>query len=145
MNFYREIIDIALTQGYDASFWFIEANDRFQKLQAKKTMALDDKAMRDKEEVLDELKEEIKKLDENKILPLKPFIDFLFNNFPPKHRKKAVKPTVLAGKEKKACIALSALYHPDKIKDEHGQKYKVLCEEIVKRINQKLSEYKGVD
>merc|ERR1712058_110731 len=47
---------------------------------------------------------------------------------------------------KKACIILSALYHPDKVKvDEHGEKYKVLCEEITKKINSRLGSLKGVD
>ena len=142
---FREIIDIALSQKYDDERWFKDANERYKKLQAKRTQSLDDNSLKEKQQILDELKEELKKLDEGKNLGLRLFIDFLFKNFPPKHRKKAVKPIVFVGKEKKVCTALSALYHPDKIKEEHGQKYKVLCEEIVKRINQRLANYKGVD
>ena len=125
--------------------WYKEANERYQRLQAKMTKTLDDKAMREKEEVIEELKDEIKKLDDSNGLSLRSFIDFLFEHFPPQHRKKVIKPTVMTGKEKQTCIKLSALYHPDKVKDEHGQKYKVLCEEIVKRINNRLTAYKGVD
>ena len=106
----------------------------------------DEKVKQTRGPILEELKEEIKKLDDCKGLPLAEFIDFLFENFPIKHKKVANKPKVVPGGEKKACIILSALYHPDKVKvATHGEKYKVMCEEIVKRVNFKLGGYKGVD
>ena len=101
---------------------------------------------RDLKEAMDELEKDgtIKKLNDASTLSLTQFVDFLFNNFPAKHKKKVEKPKVEPGKEKKVCIQLNNIYHPDKVKEMYGQKYKVLCEEITKRINERLGQYKGV-
>ena len=123
--------------------WFIEAQNRYKQLQEKNTKTLDDKEKSERQGVLDELQTEISLLDALRDKPLQVIIDFLFDNFPPKHRKKATKPKIIDGRQKDTLITLSALYHPDKINEkEHGLKYKVLCLEIVKRINQRLARCK---
>ena len=123
--------------------WFIEAQNRYKQLQEKNTKTLDDKEKSERQAVLDELQTEISLLDALSDKQLQEVIDFLFDNFPPRHREKATKPKIIDGKEKKTLITLSALYHPDKINEkEHGLKYKVLCKEIVKRINQRLGHCK---
>ena len=87
---------------------------------------------------MDELSDDLKKLEESKKLDLSKFIDFLLKTFPIKHKKNFKWPKVVPGNERKVCILLSALYHPDEVKEEeHGLKYKVLCEEIVKHINER--------
>ena len=44
---------------------------------------------------------------------------------------------------KRAYIKLSTYYHPDKIKvEEHGEKYKVLCEEFSKQVNSRYAKMK---
>ena len=132
-----------MTQCYNLDVWFLEAQRRYQKLQEKVTKTIDDKEKKEKQCYLDELKTELELLDGLEGESLESFIDFVFTQFPPKHRKKAVKPVIKDGQEKKTLITLSALYHPDKVNEkEHGQKYKVLCEEIVKRINKRLGRYK---
>ena len=123
--------------------WFIEAQNRYKQLQEKNTKTLDDKEKSERQAVLDELQTEISLLDALRDKPLQVIIDFLFDNFPPKHRKKATKPKIIDGRQKDTLITLSALYHPDKINEkEHGLKYKVLCLEIVMRINQRLARCK---
>ena len=96
-----------------------------------------------KDAILAELEKEglTKKLDDSKTLSLPKFIDFLFDNFPVKHRI-VEKPIIVPGNEKRACIHLASLYHPDRVREMYGSKYKVLCGEITKRINARLEEYR---
>ena len=75
-------------------------------------------------------------------------IEFLFKTFPPKHRENAKKPEVKdptnAREKKRAYYILCTHYHPDKVDaSKYGRKYKVLCEEISKRINEKFGAMKG--
>ena len=87
----------------------------------------------------------------------KGFINFLFERFPPsQHFASAKKPEVGKGSDKsvlkKAYAKLSGYYHPDKVntsrkykildEEVQGEKYKVLCEEIAKRVNNKYAELK---
>ena len=118
----------------------------YQELRSKKDKEIDEVVQKERGPILEELMSELELLQSSEDLGLTKFIDFLFDNFPVKHKKVAKKPEVVQGCEKKACIMLSALYHPDKVNVEtHGDKYKVLCEEISKKINKRLGCMKGVD
>ena len=138
---YREVLDISLTQSFPVD---VEAQKRYRDLQEKMTKSHDAEASEGKQIYLDQLKTELNLLERRKDECLESFVDFLFEEFPPKHKKRAVKPEVLGGDYNKVLITLSAFYHPDKVDAEvHGMKYKVLCEEIVKVINLKLGQYKA--
>jgi len=144
-NCCRELIDIGLAQGFDKETWFLDALTMYKDLRDKKDKFDESVEKKGRAPILEELKDELKKLEDAATLDLKQFIGFLFDNFPVKHKKVVQRPDVDKGM-KKACIILSALYHPDKVKvDEHGEKYKVLCEEITKKINSRLGSLKGVD
>lgn len=144
-NCCRELIDIGLVQGFDKEAWFSDALAMYKDLRVKKDQHDESEEKKGRAPILEELKDELKKLEDASSLDLKQFIGFLFDNFPVKHKKVVQRPDVERGM-KKACILLSALYHPDKVKvDEHGEKYKVLCEEISKKINSRLGSLKGVD
>ena len=72
-------------------------------------------------------------------------IEFLYNNFPVKHKKNCKRPELKDPsnrvEKRRVCFILASLYHPDKIQvNEHGLKYKVLCEEITKVINGRLGD-----
>ena len=97
---------------------------------------------RSKAEILELLSNEIKLLEDSTDLSLGELIEFLFQNFPPKHKQKSKKPEMRnPGERKRAYYILCSLYHPDKVDaSHHGQKYKVLCEEISKRINQRFGD-----
>ena len=87
-------------------------------------------------------------LDRTADMSFQELIDFLFKTFPPKHRDNAKKPEVKdlnnAGQKKRAYYLLSSYYHPDKVDaNKYGMKYKILCEEISKRINAKYGAMNG--
>ena len=74
------------------------------------------------------------------------FVPFVFKNFPPKHKENPKMPAVSQTFEKikKAYIKLTTYYHPDHIDiDVHGEKYKVLCEEVAKRISARYTKMKN--
>ena len=94
-----------------------------------------------KDEIRKVLSHELNLLDKMEKLSLPEFIEFLFKNFPPNHKQNAKKPEMKdpsnATQKKRAYYVLCSYYHPDKVdSSEHGLKYKVLCEEISKRVNQ---------
>ena len=92
----------------------------------------------------------MKKLAEAKNMMLDEFVNFLFENFPPKHKKNAKKPDVASmhdpAKKKKVYITLCSYYHPDKIDEsKFGLKYKVMCEEVAKVVNEQYgTNMKGI-
>ena len=53
---------------------------------------------------MDELSDDLKKLEESKNLDLSKFIDFLLKTFPIKHKKNFKWPKVVPGNERKVCI-----------------------------------------
>ena len=66
------------------------------------------------------------------------FVNFLLESFPPKHREKYDQLTIQgANTKKRVYMRLSTYYHPDKVSKKHGERYKILCEEIAKIVNGK--------
>ena len=54
-------------------------------------------------------------------------------------KKPEIKNVENSGEKKRAFYILCSYYHPDKVNaSKYGKKYKVLCEEISKRINEKF-------
>ena len=101
-----------------------------------------------KDQLMEELVPELRMLDSTVGQSFRELIEFLFKTFPPKHRENAKKPEVKdptnAGEKKRAYYILCTYYHPDKVDaSKYGRKYKVLCEEISKRINEKFGAMKG--
>ena len=149
-NCYREVMDIALVQGYVLERWFLEAQTLYQQLRIKLDKVDEEKVQSSRAKVMEELQTEMKQLKGAKNLLLDEFVNFLFENFPPKHKKNAQKPKVEdmcdPTKKKKVYITLCSYYHPDKIDaTKFGTKYKVLCEEIAKVVNERYgSNCKGI-
>ena len=117
-NCYREVMDIALAQGYVLEKWFLEAQNLYHQLRVKLDKVDEEKVQSSRAEVMKELQPEMKKLAEAKNMLLDEFVNFLFENFPPKHKKNAKKPDVASmhdpAKKKKVYITLCSYYHPDK-------------------------------
>ena len=149
-NCYREVLDIALAQGYVLESWFLEAQALYQDLRVKLDKVDEEKVQSSRAQVMEELKPEMKKLAEAKNMMLDEFVNFLFENFPPKHKKNAKKPSVEnmhdPSKKKKVYITLCSYYHPDKIDEsKFGLKYKVMCEEVAKVVNERYgTNVKGI-
>ena len=93
-NCYREVMDIALAQGYVLETWFLEAQDLYQHLRVKLDKVDEEKVQNSRAEIMEKLKPEMEKLAEAKNMLLDEFVNFLFENFPPKHKKNAKKPSV---------------------------------------------------
>ena len=144
---FKEVIDISLTEKYTNTLWYKEASALFQ--QIKKAEEAPQNLGEMKNNLLKELEPEIKQLDAAGSLDNKAFINFLFDKFPPKHHSNPKKPTLGnqdASALKRAMGKLSGYYHPDKVDTSvHGDKFKVLCEEIAKRVNSRYARLKNED
>ena len=141
-NCFKEVCEIAFSQQYVNSLWFNEAKLLFQRLKQEE---LDNEPKLDKTSILIELQEEIGSLDEASEDTDEEFMEFILEEFPPKHKGTVATPQTGSdrAKIKKAYIKLSIWYHPDKVNvDEFGLKYKVLCEEIAKRVNSRYERMK---
>jgi len=71
------------------------------------------------------------------------FCSFVFSEFPPKHKDGFKKPEMTANpmSKKRAYIRFLTFYHPDKVdSSEHGEKYKIRCDEISQCINGRFSK-----
>ena len=59
-NCYREVMDIALAQGYVLERWFTEAQDLYQQLRIKLDQEDDEKVRSSRSQVMEELQPELK-------------------------------------------------------------------------------------
>ena len=143
----KEVIDISLSERYTDTLWFKEASALFQKIKEEEQTS--ETPSEDKVDYMKELESEVKELDGAEHLNNEDFINFLFSKFPPKHHSNPKKPDVQSqnfSALKRAFAKLSGYYHPDKVDASvHGEKYKVLCEEIAKRVNSRYTQLKGED
>ena len=143
----KEVMDISLSERYTDTLWFKEASALFQKI--KKEEETPETPKEEKDDCMKELGSELKELDAAKRLNDEDFINFLFSKFPPKHHSNPKKPEVQSqnfATLKRGYAKLSGYYHPDKVDTSvHGEKHKVLCEEIAKRVNSRYAQLKGED
>ena len=144
---FKEVMDISLWERYTNTLWYKEANTLFH--QIKKTEEVAQTPSEKRNTCLKELEPQIKELEAAKSLDDESFINFLFEKFPPKHHPKPKKPelgTQNSSALKKALGKLSGYYHPDKVDTSvHGEKHKVLCEEIGKIVNSRYARLKNED
>ena len=120
----KEIMDISLSERYTDTLWFKEASALFQKI--KKEEETPESATEVKGDCIKELESELKLLDSAERLN-----DVQSQNF---------------ATLKRGYAKLSGYYHPDKVDTSvHGEKHKVLCEEIAKRVNSRYAQLKGED
>ena len=143
---FREVMNICLSLSYTNTMWYNEASVLFQEL--KKAEVVPETPSEKRKTHMKELESELAQLENADKLNDEKFLDFLFDKFPPKHINNPKKPegSQTLGVMKKALGKLSAYYHPDRINTEvHGEKYKVLCEEIAKRVNARYTRIKGMN
>ena len=142
---FKEVIDISLSERYTDTVWFKEASALFKRI--KKEEETPRTPCDEKDDLKKELESELKELDAAERLNHEDFINFLFRKFPPKHHSNPKKPEVQSqnfATLKRALVKLTAYYHPDKVDPSlHGEKHKVLCEEIAKRVNSRYAKLKA--
>ena len=147
-NCYKEVIDIALCQGYINEKSYEEGQALYKELRREedeKVEKEEEEERKSRDQIMTELVPELKELDSVAGQSFQEMIEFLFKTFPPKHKENAKKPEVKdannAGEKRRAYFILCAHYHPDKVDvSKYGMKYKILCEEISKRINEKYGD-----
>ena len=143
----KEVMDISLSERHTDTLWFKEASALFQKI--KKEEETPETHAEEKDDCMKELQSEMKALDAAERFNDEDFVNFLFSKFPPKHHSNPKKPEVQSqnfATLKRAYAKLSGYYHPDKVDTSvHGEKHKVLCEEIAKRVNSRYAQLKGED
>ena len=141
----EEVIDISVSEGYTDSVWFKEASALLEEI--KRGEETPGRPSEEKEDYIKDLQSEMKELGAAQFFSDGEFIDFLFSKFPPKHHSNPKKPEVQShspSKLKRALAKLLGYYHPDKVDTSiHGEKYKVLCEEIAKRVSARYAQLKG--
>ena len=147
---YKEVLDLALLYEYTKEKSYKEAETRYKDIKRKEDQKKkeDEEGKKSRDEIVVDLGPELKKLDSAAGQSFQEFIEFLFKTFPPKHRENAKKPEIKdannSGQKKRAFYILCSYYHPDKVNASlYGKKYKILCEEISKRINEKCGAMKG--
>ena len=150
-NCFKEVIDIALSHGYTREKSYLEAQTRYQELRRKEDQMAEEEegeGRKSRDQYMEELLPELKMLDSVVGQTFQETTEFLFKNFPPKHRENAKKPEIKdpnnSAEKRRAFFILNSCYHPDKVDvNKYGMKYKILCEEITKRINEKYGAMKG--
>ena len=144
---FKEVMNISLSERYTNTLWYKEASTLFQ--QIKKTEDVPPTPSERRNTCLKELEPQIKELNAADSLDDESFINFLFKKFPPKHLPNPKKPELGSQNSsalKKAFGKLSGYYHPDKVDTSiHGEKHKVLCEEIGKIVNSRYARLKNED
>ena len=143
----KEVMDISLSERHTDTLWFKEASALFQKI--KKEEETPETPSKDKDNCMKELESELKEIDAADRLNNEEFINFLFSKFPPKHHSNPKKPDVQSqnfATLKRGYAKLSGYYHPDKVDTSvHGERHKLLCEEIAKRVNSRYAQLKSED
>ena len=139
---FKEVVDISLSQGYTNTIWYREANVLYQNLRKEEVAAME--PSKEKPTMTTELESELSQLEAKSSASHEEFLNFVFSTFPPVHIQNWKKPEVNeTSKLKKVYVRVSAYYHPDKVDERiHGEKYKVLCGEIAKRVNNRYGRMK---
>ena len=142
-NCFREALDLGLSESLESSTWFWDATQLFDEI--KKEEAKEEAKMApDPSHVLNELKAEMTQLNGMDSLSDSQFYAAVLDKFPPRHRKQWAITEKEKGSMKRLYCKMSVYYHPDKVdKEEFGEKYKVLVEEISKRINCRYNNIKA--
>ena len=148
---FKEVLDLALLYEYTKEKSYKEAQTLYMDLRRKEDQKVEEEeeeGRKSRDQFMKELLPELRMLDSVGGMSFQELIEFLFENFPPKHKENAKKPEVKdpnnSGEKRRAYFLLCTHYHPDKVDaNKYGMKYKILCEEISKRINEKCGAMKG--
>ncbi|XP_074641672.1 uncharacterized protein LOC141899326 [Tubulanus polymorphus] len=149
-DLFQKSIELALTMvpcSPEREEWFQEAKAFVSKYQLEKQEEENKKWENLRKPFRDEIDAEIRKLDElaNK-RDEKKLLSYIYKTYPPKDKGVVVLPSGEnwdMSTSKKAITKALIHYHPDKIDmEKFGIKWKVICEEITKVLNNRFTCYK---
>ena len=146
-NFMRclELVNSMYPRVFTSEKWYQEATEALNRYQQETVRKEEEAWSVEKNEILLELKEDIKKLEElsNNVEDL---LRHIYTTHPPKNKDHRLNESLLSGENrnvKKALRESLLHYHPDRLKAKDlGKKWVVLCEEITKYLNRKYEVYK---
>lgn len=124
--------------------WYKECATGLAEIQKDSVLEEEKRKDEERQKIIKLLKKELEELnqhtqDSNKLLK------FVYKRFPPKNPEHVLAEGYENKMKKSLCKAIQH-YHPDKINvKEYGIKWKVLCEEITKRLTNKYESWKGID
>ena len=140
---FKAVLNVSMSHQWINKIWYQEAQDLLQKIE-KAEIVVEDPDQR-KTKHMKDLEPEINKLNATSNKTDIDFLNYIMDTFPPKHVGNFKKPEVTGtyAVMRKTFIKLAAYYHPDKVNSSiHGEKHKVLCEEITKRVNARYVKLK---
>ena len=128
--------------------WFNLATSLLREIQEEAQMKEDAEWNSKRKVVLEEVKEELAKLEEHEKDKNDDLVKFLFEQMPPKHRPEEEWRHLAEESEdkdwKKVMRKLVTVYHPDRVdKEKHGDKYYVLCEKVCQELTKRYECFKG--
>jgi tetratricopeptide (TPR) repeat protein len=142
-DYYMRCIQLAGSlhpRTFNDQDWYKECAAALEKYQKETLEEEESRHQKEREKYMKELKADITKLDEMADGDRETFLKFVYSTYPPKNtRHKIKKPKTgdlyLHDELKKAFQQGVVHYHPDKQDvEKHGMTWKVLCEEITKRL-----------
>ncbi|KAL8559224.1 hypothetical protein ACOMHN_040348 [Nucella lapillus] len=144
-----KVIELANTKVhmiFTGEEWYEFARSAVERFQQEQVMATDEPYQKEREEVMNLLKEDLDTLNaKKKDLSKMGFLKFIYTTYPPKnplYRSAEVPDPPEWGQLKKLYQKAVIHYHPDKVDvEEHGKTWKVLSGEITKLLT---SNYEGI-
>ena len=146
-NFMRclELVNSLYPRVFTCEKWYQEASEALNRYQQETVRKEEEAWSAEKNEILLELKEDIKKLEELSE-NVEDLLRHIYKTHPPKNKNQKLNESLLSGENrnvKKALRESLLHYHPDRLKAKDlGKKWVVLCEEITKYLNRKYEVYK---
>ena len=140
-----ELANSMYPRVFTSEKWYQEATEALSRYQQETVRKEEAAWSEEKNGILLELKEDIKKLEElsNNTEDL---LRHIYKKYPPKNENHKLNDSLLEGENqniKKALRESLLHYHPDRLKAKDlGKKWVVLCEEITKYLNRKYEMYK---
>lgn len=124
------------------SDWFKNCAEILERYQKETVAAEEEKWNKEREEIVKELEKELKGIDKADQKDSQEFLRYVYRVFPPKNKDHKLEASVKRKGQhvehdvlKKTLQKAIIHYHPDKVDTEqHGKVWKVLCEEITKRL-----------
>ncbi|CAI5488731.1 unnamed protein product [Closterium sp. Naga37s-1] len=127
---------LALSTWYSAS---VRAIDRHQ---AKVRRQEEQQREKEREPLLAKMKPELETLSKMSESGWKQLLTHVYSKYPPKNGNGNLKCPSLNADDAKVSLRMAILhYHPDK-NSEHGDRWKILCEEVTKCLNAKYLNFK---
>lgn len=124
--------------------WYIEATCYVKEYQQKQQQQEQQAWHEARKEYMNLLEKELKALDQASEKGLKPFLKYIYSTHAPKKTHQTPNLEAEDISLRKTIVTSLALYHPDKQDVEtHGMKWKVLSEEIYKRLSSHFQDFKG--